>query len=58
MGWAALLHRASSKSIIRVWFDVRNQIGVVNKAEVVAATRAKGAATARNVQRNLLVGML
>jgi hypothetical protein len=37
---------------------VEDQIVVVGKAEVVAATRAKGAAAARNVQRNVLVGML
>ena len=37
---------------------VEDQIVVVGKAEIVAATRAKGAAAARNVQRNILVGML
>ena len=37
---------------------VQGQVGVVGKAEVVAATRAKGAAAARNVQRTILVGML
>jgi len=34
------------------------QIAVVNRAEVVAATRARGAAAARTVQRNILVGMM
>ena len=34
------------------------QAAVVDKAETLAATRAKGAATARNVQRRILVGML
>jgi hypothetical protein len=34
------------------------QIAVVNKAEVLAATRAKGTAAARNVQLGLLVGMM
>ena len=37
---------------------IETQTGVVNKTEVVAATRAKGAAAARNVQRSILVGML
>src|SRR5580704_15903475 len=37
---------------------VEAQIVIVGKAEVVAATRAKGAAAARNVQRNILAGML
>ena len=37
---------------------IQGQIVVVNDAEVVAATRAKGAAAARNVQRSLLVGLL
>jgi hypothetical protein len=37
---------------------IQTQVGIVNKAEVLAATRAKGAASARNVQRNLLAGML
>ncbi len=37
---------------------VQNQIVAVDKAEVLAATRAKGAAAARNVQRTSLVGML
>ena len=37
---------------------VDNQIGVVDKAETLARTRAAGAASARNVQRKLLVGML
>jgi hypothetical protein len=34
------------------------QIVVVGKAEVVAATKAKGAAAARNVQLGILVGMM
>src|SRR6185437_13112561 len=38
--------------------DVQAQNTIVSKAEVVAATRAKGAAQARNVQRSALVGML
>jgi hypothetical protein len=37
---------------------VRNQVTVVNKCETVARGRAIGAATARDVQRTLLVGML
>jgi hypothetical protein len=37
---------------------VRDQITVVNKCETVAKTRAVSAASARTVQRNLLVGML
>ena len=37
---------------------VQNQIVVLGKAEVLAATRAKGAAAARNVERTTLVGML
>jgi hypothetical protein len=37
---------------------IQAQTVIVNKAETVATTRAKGSATARNVQRNLLVGML
>ncbi len=37
---------------------IANQIPVLDRAETVAATRAKGTAAARNVQRNLLVGML
>ena len=37
---------------------IEAQTVVVNKAEVVAGTRAKGAAAARTVQRNILVGML
>ena len=37
---------------------IQNQIGVVDKAQTVASTKAKGTASARNVQRNLLVGML
>jgi len=38
--------------------DVQSQKTTVQKAEVVAGTRAKGAAQARNVQRSALVGML
>jgi hypothetical protein len=34
------------------------QILVVGDAEVLAATRARGAAAARNVQRNILLGMM
>ena len=37
---------------------LRDQVGVVNKAETVAGTRAKGTAAARNVERAKLVGML
>jgi len=37
---------------------IKAQVAIVNNAEVVAATRAKGAAAARDVQRNLLVGMM
>jgi hypothetical protein len=37
---------------------LKAQVVVVNEAEIVAASRAKGTATARNVQRNILVGML
>src|SRR5579871_4628593 len=37
---------------------IQAQVVIVNKCEVAAATRVKGAASARNVQRNLLVGML
>ena len=37
---------------------IQNQVVVVNKAEVLAATRAKGSASARNVQLRILVGML
>jgi hypothetical protein len=37
---------------------IRAQIVVVNDAEIVAATHAKGAATTRNVARNGLVGMM
>jgi hypothetical protein len=37
---------------------IQNQITVVRTAEVVAATKAKGAAAARNVQLAILVGML
>ncbi len=34
------------------------QVAVVNKAETVANTKVIGAAAARNVQRNILVGMM
>jgi hypothetical protein len=37
---------------------IRAQVVVVNDAEIVAATHAKGAATARNVARNGLVGLM
>jgi hypothetical protein len=37
---------------------IKAQVGTVHTCETVVATRAKGSATARNVQRNLLVGML
>ena len=37
---------------------IQDQIAVVQKAEVLAGTGAKGTASARNVQRNFLVGML
>jgi hypothetical protein len=37
---------------------IQAQIAVVDKAEVVAGTRAHGSAAARNVQRGILVGML
>jgi hypothetical protein len=37
---------------------IKNQVGVVNGAEVLARTRAKGTAKARNVQLGILVGML
>jgi hypothetical protein len=37
---------------------IQAQVVIVNKCEVVAATHAKGAASARDVQRNLLVGMM
>jgi hypothetical protein len=37
---------------------IQDQIVIVDKAEVAAGTRAKGAASARNVQRSILVGML
>ncbi len=37
---------------------IGNQIPILDKAETLAATKAKGTAAARNVQRNLLVGML
>src|SRR4051812_28553808 len=38
--------------------DVQDQTAVVDKAEVLAGTRAKGSAKARNVQRGILVGLL
>jgi hypothetical protein len=34
------------------------QVVIVNKCETVAATHVKGSASARDVQRNLLVGMM
>jgi hypothetical protein len=34
------------------------QVAVVNKAETLAKTKATGAAAARDVQRNILVGMM
>jgi hypothetical protein len=37
---------------------IANQIPILDKAETVAGTKAKGTASARNVQRNLLIGML
>jgi hypothetical protein len=37
---------------------VRNQVGVVNKCESVTRSRAIGTASARDVQRSILVGML
>jgi hypothetical protein len=37
---------------------VQSQITLVDQAEVLAGTRAKGAAAARNVQRIVLVGLL
>ena len=37
---------------------IRDQIVVLNKCEVVAATRVKGSASARDVQRNALLGLL
>ncbi len=37
---------------------IENQVAVEQKAEALAGTKAKGAAAARDVQRNLLVGML
>jgi hypothetical protein len=37
---------------------IQNQSGVLDKAETLAGTKARGTASARNVQRNLLVGML
>lgn len=38
--------------------DIRDQIVVVDDAEVLVDTNVKGAAAARNVQRSILVGML
>jgi hypothetical protein len=37
---------------------IQTQVGIVNKAETLATTRAKGSASARDVQLNLLVGMM
>jgi hypothetical protein len=37
---------------------IKAQVGVVNQAEITAASRAKGTASARDVERNILVGML
>ena len=37
---------------------IDGQVVIVNKAETLAQTRAKGSAGARNVQRSILVGML
>jgi hypothetical protein len=37
---------------------IKAQVVIVNGCETVAATHAKGSAPARDVQRNLLVGML
>jgi hypothetical protein len=37
---------------------IKNQIAMVNNAEVAAQNRTKGAAEARNVQRDLLVTMM
>jgi len=37
---------------------INGQVVIVNKAETLAQTRAKGSAGARNVQRSILVGML
>lgn len=37
---------------------IKDQVVVVDAAQVLASTRAKGTATARNVQRGILVGML
>jgi hypothetical protein len=37
---------------------VRAQIAVVNQAEILVAGRAPGAASARDVERNILMGML
>jgi hypothetical protein len=37
---------------------IADQIPILDKAETVAATKARGTAAARNVQRKLLVGML
>jgi hypothetical protein len=38
--------------------DIMDQTAVVEKAQVLAATRAKGTAKARNVQLGILVGLL
>jgi hypothetical protein len=37
---------------------IRSQVAVVHKAETLAGTRAKGSASARNVQRSILVHLL
>jgi hypothetical protein len=37
---------------------IQNQVVVVDKAQILASTGAKGTAKARNVQRGILVGML
>jgi hypothetical protein len=37
---------------------IQNQIPVLDKAEVAARTKVPGAAAARNVQRNLLIGLM
>src|SRR3954470_13149455 len=37
---------------------IQNQVTVVDQAEVLARTRVRGAAKARNVQLGILVGML
>jgi hypothetical protein len=37
---------------------IQNQIPVLDKAETVAATKAIGSASARDVQRNILIGMM